>query len=147
MLTGTFAELHAAGCIQTGSDVEGNAQIAEGRFGLIFHALMAATGGNPCAECPIVSKCRARAEFFRIDDNPLQDIFNESLRSITSGLGITQARSRQLEVAKIRHRQGSLYHPRRLPKEQKSFRQTCPRCGCKIRGENHEEHCKARKGE
>ena len=39
-LSGTFSELHAAGCIQTGSDVHSDVADAFRKFGLIFHGLM-----------------------------------------------------------------------------------------------------------
>jgi hypothetical protein len=51
-LTGSFRELHAMGCIQTGADVHPEADDAIKQFHVLFYGLMEATGDNPCPGCP-----------------------------------------------------------------------------------------------
>lgn len=51
-LTGTFEELHAAGCIQTGADAGYTAAQAKREFGKLFVDLQIATRGNFCDGCP-----------------------------------------------------------------------------------------------
>lgn len=65
MLIGSFLNLHAAGCIQTGADVEPNEVKAEVRFGPMFTGLMGATHGDPCNGCPAYhhGKCKAFQQF------------------------------------------------------------------------------------
>lgn len=65
MLTGTFFDLHAAGCIQTGADVQPDPQIANVVFGPMVVALMAATSSDMCIGCPAFKggKCKAYQKF------------------------------------------------------------------------------------
>lgn len=52
-LDASFEELHAAGCIQTGSDRYDNAETALVSCGNVFYALMSLTARNPCNGCPV----------------------------------------------------------------------------------------------
>lgn len=62
-LDGTFEELHAAGCIQTGADSLDDVDMAKVVHGSIFELLRASTNGNICQGCPVMdlrgSKCVA----------------------------------------------------------------------------------------
>ena len=51
-LNGTFEELHAAGCIQTGADVHPDLADALKNFGSMFLMLLGLCGNNPCDGCP-----------------------------------------------------------------------------------------------
>lgn len=51
-LDGTFEELHAAGCIQTGADAYQDLGDAVRSFGGLLAMLQVATGGNVCDGCP-----------------------------------------------------------------------------------------------
>lgn len=51
-LNGSFSELHAAGCIQTGADSCPELSEAIKEFGTLFAMLQIATGGNVCDGCP-----------------------------------------------------------------------------------------------
>lgn len=65
MLTGNFYDLHAAGCIQTGADVESDQDVALVRFGPMLRVLMIATSNDPCNGCPAYhgGKCPAFKRF------------------------------------------------------------------------------------
>jgi len=65
MLRGTFPELHAAGCIQTGADVEANEVTARLRFGDMLRGLMFTSNGDPCHGCPAYERgqCPAFLQF------------------------------------------------------------------------------------
>ena len=52
MLTGTFEELFAAGCIQTGADVCDDLEEAKPKFRKLFMALSLVTHGDICNGCP-----------------------------------------------------------------------------------------------
>lgn len=63
-LLGTFEELHAVGCIQTGADVGDLGQV-RAKFEPLFHALQLMTGHNVCDGCPAFNNgaCRAFLKF------------------------------------------------------------------------------------
>lgn len=65
MLTGSFEELHAAGCIQTGADHFTEVEPARARFGQMFTALMGVTGGQICDGCPayLGGTCKAYRQY------------------------------------------------------------------------------------
>lgn len=64
LLVGTFDELRAAGCIQTGCDTDAD-KYDEASWRLLFDALMTETRRNPCDGCPVWHKgqCKAYVQF------------------------------------------------------------------------------------
>lgn len=107
-LTGSFEELFAEGCIQTGCDVHKTAKEAEGNFLMLFNALMLSTNGNMCDGCPMYEGGTCKA-----------------FRKFHSGSPHRQKATKP-EITVI-------------------TRKRCPDCGLKIRGDNHDAHCKGKK--
>jgi hypothetical protein len=67
MLRGSFTELHAAGCIQTGADIHEHEVNARLHFGDLFASLMIATSLDPCNGCPAYKRGQCGA-FLRYND-------------------------------------------------------------------------------
>lgn len=59
-LLGTFEQLHAAGCIQTGANM-GTINEVEDRFLPLFTVLMIHTQGNMCDGCPAFNNGACKA--------------------------------------------------------------------------------------
>lgn len=135
-LSGTFEELHEAGCIQTGADVRPNVDDARSRFGELFRGLMIITKGYPCDGCPIAGKCEAQKQYEVIDTEspgPLEHLLNlgfEGLLQTMSGKG----------------HQTTGTPPVKPKMEQAPPRPRCPLCGLKIRSDNHALNCRPRSG-
>lgn len=106
-LNGTFEELFAAGCLQTGRDHLEDVEKAKEMHSAMFFGLQSLTGGNICNGCPQFAggACEAFKKF------------HSSRISLNKPASGPAAPSRQ----------------------------RCPDCGMKIRGENHREHCKAKR--
>ena len=64
-LSGSFEELFAAGCIQTGADTADTLEEAQGSFAGYFAGIMTATSHNPCDGCPVFKggSCSAYKQF------------------------------------------------------------------------------------
>jgi hypothetical protein len=64
-LSGTFAQLHAAGCIQTGADVEWCVAVAAEKFAPLLNGLRILTDGRPCDGCPVFrgGECNAYQQY------------------------------------------------------------------------------------
>jgi len=135
-LSGTFEELHAVGCIQTGADVRPNVDDARSVFGELFRGLMILTKDHPCNGCPVAGKCEAQKQYEVIDTEspgPLEHLVNlgfERLLQTMSGKGQQTTRTA----------------PVKPKKEQAPPRPRCPRCGLKIRSDSHDQNCRPRSG-
>jgi len=118
ILAGTFRELHEAGCIQTGADVNANVWEAAKDFGPLFEVLQKATYGNVCDGCPVFNKGNCSA--FKKYHTSQQDIGTQRLvqhlhdQHFKSSIATTSAKR-------------------------------CPNCKLRIRGDNHDAHCKGKK--
>jgi hypothetical protein len=108
-LTGTFAQLHAAGCIQTGADVEWRVGVAEAQFGPMFRLLTYRTDGKPCDGCPAFNsgKCEAYQQYKALPPAaaPKADYLPEhpgmSVRQIAAKLGVSIGEVRRMKQARV----------------------------------------------
>lgn len=65
-LLGSFDELHAAGCIQTGADIPLTLVDAKIKMEPMYHALQVATGNVICDGCPAYNYglCKAFRQYY-----------------------------------------------------------------------------------
>lgn len=117
VLHASFEQLHAAGCIQTGADVEKKVEAAKPRFEPMFNALQVETHGNMCAGCPAYNdgKCaafkqyhsqpnlQARSRQARIDlhtkPKGTESHPGKSIGQIAKDLGISKSEVRRRKLA------------------------------------------------
>lgn len=108
-LTGSFVELHRAGCIQTGADVESDVLLSAGRFSLLFNALQHETGGNICNGCEAYSggKCAAFRQYHSSQiksrtvhpDSANQPERGPTVRQLATSLGVSISEVRRRKAA------------------------------------------------
>lgn len=108
VLRGSFEELHAAGCIQTGADIHDNVDNARARFSSLFAGLMLMTNRNICdgypayknGACPCFQKYHTQAISNNATRPPGTDQHpGLSVGQIAEKLGISKAEVRRRKIA------------------------------------------------
>ena len=83
-LTGTFEQLHAAGCIQAGGDYK-SVDEARSKLGRLFSLLIIETSNNPCDGCPAFNDgaCKAYKQYHADEIAKQQKAKAEHMAAIT----------------------------------------------------------------
>ena len=108
-LTGSFAELYVAGCIQTGSDICDTVEEADRQIGTMFSLLQLELNGNICNGCPVMelngSQCKAFKQYHTSQASKKRTRGNESVyegwtvKQIAAKLNISQNEVRRRRFA------------------------------------------------
>lgn len=150
ILNGTFAEFHKAGCIQTGADVHPDVEQARSHFEPMFNVLMQITNNFLCDGCPVLNggKCPAHKQFAYLDMGNVS-LLDVAAMPLADDLYV-ESKNLEHNRVRTRHRQGALLQNQNrkgpLRPKHEGHRNRCTICGNKIRGANHNDHCKPREG-
>lgn len=108
-LTGSFGELFAAGCIQTGADICDTVEEADHQIGTMFSLLQLELNGNICNGCPVMelngSQCKAFKQYHTSQASKKRTKGNESVyegwtvKQIAAKLNISQNEVRRRRFA------------------------------------------------
>ncbi len=108
-LTGSFAELYAVGCIQTGSDLCATVEEADRQMRTMFSLLQLELNGNICNGCPVMelngSQCKAFRQYHTSQASKKRMKGNESVyegwtvKQIAEKLNISQNEVRRRRFA------------------------------------------------
>lgn len=112
-LHASFEELHSAGCIQTGADIEDVGE-ARRKFLVSLMGLMSVTKGYPCNGCPEEGKCEAQHRYtITLKHQPVEENTKPKIkRRRTTYIGTRKQRCPQCKL-KIR---GANHHEHCRPR-------------------------------